>query len=69
MSTELQSFSDAGRKHARSLTPEIMCFITGSGWWRAEAAKNWTDEECRAFAAAYDQERGALYHLSQGYGL
>ena len=68
-SDTLEKFSDMGRQHARSLSPEIQCYITGSGWWRSEAAKDWTDEECRAFAAAYDLERGALYHLSQGCGL
>ena len=65
----LQKFSDMGRQHARSLTPEIMCFITGNGWCRAPAAFYWTDEECAAFASAYDLERGAIYRFSESYGL
>ena len=68
MSTELQSYAGMGKQHARSLTPEIYCYAIIGGWHRTHITVDWSDEECLAFTTAYDQERGALYKLSENYG-
>lgn len=70
MSTELRDFAAMGKKHARHLTPDIICYaVVGGGWWRSGIAKDWSDEECRLFAVAFDQERNSLHKLSEDCSL